>query len=109
MLQPLPGQVSRDSFAAIELLDAAADFGVDELAIIEQPTIQLLLGIEQPPKRFFGRSRTRGLHLLLKTSFQSCVVDFDNHGLDNRHAIPYESQDIGEYVVGILGGGANEA
>src|SRR5262249_12439441 len=65
LLQPLPGHVSGDSFAAIELLKATANFGVEEVAIFEQPAIQLLLSVKQPSKRLLGRSRTGGLHLLL--------------------------------------------
>ena len=44
--------ISRDSFAAVELFDAAPDFCVDYFPVLQEPTILFFLGLQQTEQDF---------------------------------------------------------
>ena len=73
--------VFRDSFAAVELLDAAPDLRVDCIPVFQEPTILFFLGLQQTEQYFLGAAGAGCLKLLLESGLKGRIVDFDVHGL----------------------------
>ena len=71
--------VFRDSLAAIELLDAAFNLGVDLVPIFREPTILLLLRIQKAEQHLLHAGGTGRLELSLDAGLESRIADFDVH------------------------------
>ena len=73
--------IVRDSFAAVELLDAASDLCVDCFPVFQKPAVLFFLGLQQAEQYFFDAARASRLELFFDSRLKSRIVDFDIHGL----------------------------
>jgi hypothetical protein len=72
--------IFRDSFAAVELLDAAPNLCVDCFPVLQEPTILFFLGLQQTEQDFLDAARAGCLKLFLDSGLKGRIVDFDVHG-----------------------------
>jgi len=79
--------IFRDSFAAVELFDAAPDFCVDYFPVLQEPTILFFLGVQQTEQDFLDAAGAGSLKLFLDSGLEGCIVDFDVHGLTFQKGI----------------------
>jgi hypothetical protein len=79
--------IFRDSFAAVELLDAAPDLCVDCFPVLQKPTILLFLGLQQAEQDFLDAGRAGRLKLFLDSGLKGRIVDFDIHVLGLQKGI----------------------
>jgi hypothetical protein len=77
----------RDSFAAVELLDAAPDLCVDCFPVLQKPTILLFLGLQLAEQDFLDAGRPGRLKLFLDSGLKGRIVDFDTHVLSLQKGI----------------------
>jgi len=79
--------IFRDSFAAVELLDAAPDLCVDCFPVLQEPTILFFLGLQQTEQDFLDAAGAGSLKLFLDSGLKGRIVDFDVHGLTLQKGI----------------------
>jgi hypothetical protein len=79
--------IFRDSFAAVELLDAAPDLWVDCFPVLQEPTILFFLGLQQTEQDFLDAARAGRLKLFLDSGLKGRIVDFDIHALTLQKGI----------------------
>jgi hypothetical protein len=79
--------IFRDSFAAVELLDATPDLCVDCFPVLQEPTILFFLGLQQTEQDFLDASGAGGLKLFLDSGLKGRIVDFDIHVLSLQKGI----------------------
>jgi hypothetical protein len=79
--------IFRDSFATVELFDAAPDFCVDYFPVFQEPTILFFLGFQQTEQDFLDAPGAGSLKLFLDSGLKGCIVDFDVHGLTLQKGI----------------------
>src|SRR5262249_45637789 len=68
-----------NSLAPIKLLHAPLDLHIDSVTIVRQPTVLFLLGLQQAEQYFLDTAGACRLNLLLDSSFQSRIADFNVH------------------------------
>jgi len=73
--------IVRDSFAAVELLDAAPDLCVDCFPVFQKPAVLFFLGLQQAEQYFLDAARASRLELFLNSRLKGRIVDFSIHGL----------------------------
>jgi hypothetical protein len=71
-----------NTLAPVKLIGAAPDLRVDGVFVYQQPTILFFLRFEKAEQRFLRAGGTGRLNLLLDSSLQGRIVDFDVHGPD---------------------------
>jgi hypothetical protein len=81
--------IFRDSFAAVELLDAAPDLWVDCFPVLQEPTILFFLGLQQTEQDFLDAARAGGLKLFLDSGLKSRIADLDIHALTLQKRIGF--------------------
>jgi hypothetical protein len=79
--------IFRDSFAAVELLDAAPDLCVDCFPVLQKPTILFFLGLQQAEQDFLDAGGAGRLKLFLDSGLKGRIVDFDIHVLNLQKGI----------------------
>jgi hypothetical protein len=79
--------IFRDSFAAVELLDAAPDLCIDCFPVLQEPTILFFLGLQQTEQDFLDAARGGSLELFLDSGLKGRIVDFDVHGFTIQKGI----------------------
>src|SRR5258707_14306817 len=62
--------IFRDSFAAVELIDAAPDLCVDCFPALQKPTILFFLRHQQAKQDFLDAGKAVALELILRSSLQ---------------------------------------
>jgi hypothetical protein len=73
--------IFRDSFAAVELIDAAPDLCIDRFPVLQKPTVLFLLGLQQMEQHFLDAAGVGRLKLLLNSGLKGRIMDFEVHGL----------------------------
>jgi hypothetical protein len=76
-----------DSFAAVELIDAAPDLCVDCLLVLQEPTILFFVGLQQTEQDFLDACRAGRLKLFLDSGLEGRIVDFGIHDLSLQKRI----------------------
>lgn len=71
--------IFRDSFAAVELLDAALDFCVDYFPVFQEPEILFFPGFQQTAQNFLDAAGSGRLKLFLDPGLEGRTADFDFH------------------------------
>jgi hypothetical protein len=79
--------IFRDSFATVELFDAALDFCIDYFPVLQEPTILFFLGLQQTEQDFLDAPGAGSLKLFLDSGLKGRIADFDVHGLTLQKGI----------------------
>ena len=79
--------IFQDSFAAVELLDAAPDLCVDRFPVLQKLTILFFLGLQQAEQDFLDAGGAGRLKLFLDPGLKGGIVDFDVQGLTLQKGI----------------------
>jgi len=62
-----------DSLAAVELIDAAPNLGIDGFLVLRKPAVLFLLSFQQAEQHFLHTGGAGCLELLLDSGFQSGI------------------------------------
>jgi hypothetical protein len=72
--------VSRDAFAAVELVDTAPNLCIDRFPVFQAPAVLFFLGFEQTEQPLPTAGRATCLELFSNSRLQSRIADFEVQG-----------------------------